>query len=118
MSQPFRLQAFRDRVPRALPWAENSQPFGLKNGTPPHRASTKSVVCVGPPRAAHGSTATYAPIPCSCRSRRVGLLVLRRGLVARLRVGTPRPDGREWLAVRLDERLAGLRGEQQLLGVV
>jgi hypothetical protein len=30
LSQPFGLEFIFARVPRALPWAEKSQPFGLK----------------------------------------------------------------------------------------
>jgi hypothetical protein len=30
VSQPFRLHEYMDRLPRALPWAKLSDPFGVK----------------------------------------------------------------------------------------
>jgi hypothetical protein len=30
LSQPFRLQTYQHRLPRAAPWAEDCHPFGVK----------------------------------------------------------------------------------------
>jgi len=61
VSQPFGLEKPPPVKPRALPWAEDSHPFGVKTGRP-HFTFTVSVFVVSLPRMSITLTTTrYSP---------------------------------------------------------
>lgn len=111
VSQPFRLHDSRVPTPRALPWAENSHPFGVK--TPPSRRWVCCVIAIValfllpvPARAGlYYSGEQYAELP----SRLRGFLIDHRALRA---AGRARPGDVPVTPLRDDYRAAAERLEK------